>query len=143
MPQASAWGAVSTHRPEGWGAFVILSRKEKEPPPAAAKIRGRFFAALRMTDSSHIDAHLIALQAHGVGADGAHGGQGAHGARPYVEARAVARTLHLVAGERPLAQRTAVVRAEVVDGEEVAADVGEGDAALAHPADAHAAGRPV
>src|SRR3989304_1167358 len=124
MPQASAWGAVSTHRPEGWGAFVILSRKEKEPPPAAAKIRGRFFAALRMTDSSHIDAHLIALQAHGVGADGAHGGQGAHGARPYVEARAVARTLPLAAGERALAQRTAVVRAEVVDGEEVASGAG-------------------
>src|SRR3972149_1526800 len=93
-----------------------------------------------MTDSSHIDAHLIAVEADRIGGDGAHGGQGAHGARPYVEARAVARTLHLVAGERALAQRAAVVRAEVVDGKEVAADVGEGGAALAHLEDAHPAG---
>src|SRR3989304_5668636 len=101
MPQASAWGAVSTHWPEGWGAFVILSPKDEESPAAAAKIRGRFFAALRMTDSSHIDAHLIALQAHGVGADGAHGGQGADGARPYRQAPAVGGALHPVPAAAP------------------------------------------
>src|SRR5579872_27232 len=77
----------------------------------------------------NLDRNDAVGDVHRVGAHRSDRGQTDDATRRHVEAGAVARALDLVADELALPQRAAVVRADVVDGIDVAAVVAKRDAA--------------
>ena len=89
---------------------------------------------------SQVHLYVTVLDADGVGAYGNDGWQHSYLPGRDVKAGAVTRALDLVAEEDAFAQRAAVVRADVVEGEEAPFDVGDGNAVAVHVEDAHFTG---
>src|SRR5690606_22625289 len=117
----SVQAAWSAGRSEGWRVADATGEAKKEP---RCSIAAPCLLALLFLDIyEDVAAFDFDLKPGYV----LHGGEAQNPAIPDVEARAVARALDLVAVEFALGQRAAVMRAQVLNGVELPADVKHSD----------------
>src|SRR5579883_2188601 len=78
------------------------------------------------------NVNVLAANLDGMGGHRLDGRHAERAAGPDIEARSVARTFDLAAGEHSLGQRPTIVRAHVVDGVEPTRAMEDGDGATVH-----------